>query len=151
MPALQDFILHVQDYVASHRREGLEAFEVSGIYDLFPQSALTGDAAAHKWPESWPNSANAGVYGVFADDLTLLYVGKSSMNSCLGARLSAYFGYTPERACRVKSEWRIQPRFLATVAVPDSATWEAPALEEFLIQRVNPPLNRNGRSANGAS
>ena len=147
MSAIQDFTDKVQEFVASHRRDGLEAYKVSGIYDLFPNLPTTTVTPDQKWPESWPNSPHAGVYALFCSDLRLAYIGKSSMNSFLGARLSSYFGNAPDKTCRIKGEWRIQPRFLLTVAVPDSATWEAPALEEFLIQKLNPPLNRNGRSA----
>ena len=147
MSATQEFTANIQEFVASHRRDGLEPYKVSGIYDLFPNLAPSAIAPDHRWPESWPNSSRAGVYALFCGDLRLAYIGKSSMNSFLGARLSSYFGNEPDRTCRIKGEWRIRPRFLMTVAVPDHATWEAPALEEFLIQQLNPPLNRNGRSA----
>jgi len=135
----------VEQYRALHRREGLPDFDVSGLYDLFPKTDPRSDTA-HHWPDDWPNAGRAGVYAVFADDRELLYVGKSSMNSFLAARLGAYFGYAPDRSCRIKNTWVRAPRFLVTVGVPDDSTWEAPALEEFLIQKLNPPLNRNGRS-----
>jgi|APEBP8051072210_1049370.scaffolds.fasta_scaffold00009_107 hypothetical protein len=142
-----DFLDQVQRYISEHRRDGLAAYNISGIYDLLPGTQPSTTDLAYKWPESWPNASNAGVYAIFGSDMTLLYVGKSSMNSFLGARLSSYFGYTPERTCRIKGEWSISPRYLMTVAVPDDATWEAPALEEFLVQRLNPSLNKNGRSS----
>jgi hypothetical protein len=149
MANLEDLQVQLQDYALSHRRDGLAAYSVSGVYDLYPQNTQTAAiAVASKWPDDWPNSSNAGVYAIFDEHFELIYVGKSSMNSFIAARLGTYFGYTsaPERLCRLKGEWRIEPRYLITVGVPDDATWEAPALEEFLIQKLNPTLNRNGRT-----
>ena len=77
----------------------------------------------------------------------LIYVGKASMGNCLWNRLGAYFGGRDE--CRVKHDaWKRPPQFVVTVAVPKSSTWEAPALEEFLIQRLDPIDNVRGRPDN---
>ena len=147
MPKKPEFLDQVEQYILHYRREGLPPYKVSGIYDLFPESRNSIEAIEHKWPDTWPNSSDAGVYALFCEDMALLYVGKSSMRNCLGARLSSYFGFSSEGACRINGDWGINPKYLITIAVPSDATWEAPALEEFLIQRLNPLLNINGRTS----
>lgn len=142
-----EFLNEVEQYTLHWRRDGLPAYNISGTYDLFPEVPSGVEKIEHKWPDTWPNSSSAGVYAVFDEGMKLLYVGKSSMSSYLGARLGSYFGFTPERTCRVNHNWAVKPKYLITVAVPNASTWEAPALEEFLIKRLNPPLNRNGRTS----
>jgi hypothetical protein len=43
------------------------------------------------------------------------------------------------------SGWSQPPRFFYAVAVPEQMPFEAPALEEFLIGRLQPPDNSVGR------
>lgn len=147
MTTLTEFTDSINEYTSSHRREGLGGYHISGLYDLFPQAGEPPAPVEYKWPDDWPNPDNAGIYAFFDEQANLIRIGKTSMNSFLAARLAAHFGYTPERGCRIKKDWAIAPRFVMTVAVPDDATWEASALEEFTIKRLNPPLNRNGRSS----
>ena len=72
--------------------------------------------------------------------MQLLYVGKASL---LGRRLSTYFQYTEGRGsgCKVVHEdsWKTPPSFVATFALMES--FEAAALEEYLIVRLNPQEN----------
>lgn len=68
------------------------------------------------------------------------------MSRCLGARLSHYFGYDSEKKCQLKhSTWSKTPRYVVTVGVPGNMTFEAPALEEYLIGQLRPPDNIAGR------
>lgn len=137
----------IETYISNFRRVELPPLVISGVYDLYPTSARGTVACEYVWPDTWPNSERAGVYAFFDEGADLMYVGKCSMNSFLGARLGAYFGYGDERQCILKGgPWGRNPRFVMTVGVPDTMTWEAPALEEFLIQQLNPPLNRHGRT-----
>ena len=84
------------------------------------------------------------MYLIYSDTFELLYVGKASMGSCLGKRLYTYFGAAQE--CVLKhTTWTQSPRFMLTIAVPESMPFEAPALEEFLIGRLEPTNNSVGR------
>lgn len=144
---INKLIEKVKDYVGTFRKSGMDEFEISEPYNLFPKEAKTIPTQL-QWPDTWPNSGKAGVYAIFSTDGSIVYIGKSSMNSFLGARLSNYFGYAPDKkSCMIKGgDWSIHPEFIVTIGVPDSMTWEAPALEEYLIQQLNPELNKQGRT-----
>jgi len=118
---------------------------VSGLYDLFPSKPHSlAEPAEHNWPVPYPSDQRAGVYLIYSDALELLYVGKASIGSCLGKRLYTYFGAAQE--CVLKhTTWTQSPRFMLTVAVPESMPFEAPALEEFLVERLAPTNNSVGR------
>ncbi|HVM48392.1 MAG TPA: hypothetical protein VMU04_10210 [Candidatus Acidoferrum sp.] len=135
------------DYYKQHlRRHDLPPLEpMSGLQALFPDLELAPEVTS-KWPEGWPCGADPGVYFIFGTGVRLLYVGKASMGANIGSRLSTWFKETPGRGCRVvHSGWSEQPRFVAALRVPAGMAFEAPALEEFLIDRLSPPDNRNGR------
>lgn len=97
------------------------------------------------WPDRWPNADKRGVYLMLGDDDAVLYVGKASADSYLGARLAAYFRYGEDRRCKfIYEDWC--PRYVVTIAVPDDSSFEAPALEEFLIRELRPPRNTLGNT-----
>jgi hypothetical protein len=150
---LTDIAEALNYYKENFRRQNLPPFEFSGLYALFPKLELAPEATS-KWPDAWPFGWRQGVYFIFGSQVRLLYIGKASMRHPIGGRLSFYFQYArPDKSCRVvHAGWSEQPRFLATLAVPESMAFEAPALEEFLIERLSPPDNVNGRapSANNA-
>lgn len=78
------------------------------------------------------------------DDEAVIYVGKASADSWIGARLAKYFQYDANGRCRfIHAEWC--PRYVVTVAVPDDSPFEAPALEEFLIKELQPRWNTLGK------
>jgi len=94
---------------------------------------------------SYPNAASAGVYAIFDPDQRLLYVGKSGN---IGKRMSAYFKYENfgEGTLQLRDpeeNWHGRPTYLVTV--PVNQFWEASSLEEFLIHKLQPPVNINGR------
>ena len=139
-------VLNALDYYKGHfRRENLPPFELSGLQALFPTLESAPEVTS-KWPEAWPFGWRQGVYFIFGSQVRLLYIGKASMRHQIGARLSTYFRYAqPDRSCKVvHAGWSEQPRFIATLAVPAGMAFEAPALEEFLIERLSPPDNMNG-------
>ena len=145
--SLVDIIEVLNHYKAHFRRESLPPLKpISGLYALFPELESAPEVTA-KWPDAWPDGGFQGVYFVFGTQLRLLYIGKASMRHQIGARLSFWFKYArPDRSCKVvHTGWSEQPRFVATLAVPDGMAFEAPALEEFLIERLSPPDNVNGR------
>jgi excinuclease UvrABC nuclease subunit len=115
---------------------------------LYPGEENSGVSVASGWPKEYPNSSRKGVYAIFGRTGKLLYIGKASMNHYIGSRLGAYFRYEKlTRACEpIHNGWRERPSYIATVAVPDNMSFEAPALEEYLIQRLNPSHNAMGLS-----
>ncbi|WP_167760330.1 GIY-YIG nuclease family protein [Paraburkholderia pallida] len=92
---------------------------------------------------SFPNAAAAGVYFVFDRDDNLLYIGKADG---LGARLGAHFGWNADRtAGRVKSANLDGAHAVRTIGLPGESSFEAAAIEAYLIRRLDPGLNVIGR------
>jgi len=137
----------IADYVTRFRRPEFPAFEISGLYDLSPDRPHSfATPPPHSWPAAYPFGWRAGVYLIFSESLDLLYVGKASMSSNIGSRLATYFHYGEAREMVLQhSGWSQPPRFFYAVAVPEQMPFEAPALEEFLIGRLQPPDNSVGR------
>jgi len=136
----------ISDYEQRFRRDDLDRLEVSGLYDLFPSNGGVPVPVAASWPnDQWPYAKRAGVYLIFDEKLDLLYVGKASLNSSIGDRLYTYFREGQDHGCRIRHEgWDRPPRYVTTIAVPENTRFEAPALEEFLITRLQPTSNRIG-------
>ncbi len=143
LASLKDIQRAVDDYSRKYRRPGMAPIKVGQPYCLFPErlGSLRIELSG-KWPESWPDGARKGVYLVLNRRTKVAYVGKASMSSAMGSRLSAWF---PGRAsCKIKGTWKEEPFFVATVPVPDDTPFEAAALEEYLIQKFGPPDNTRG-------
>lgn len=133
----------VADYEARYRHPDLAAFEVSEIYYLSAQHPKT-ESTKNVWPSPFPQVSCAGVYAIFDSRLRLLYIGKT-VN--FGSRLSQYFKYAPNKTCNVIGDWGHEsPESLITIAV--SEPFEASSFEEYLIGRLDPPLNRIKTSPN---
>jgi len=95
------------------------------------------------WPSIYPNADSPGVYVFFDHSMNLLYIGKASCGADIGSRLDKYIEYGPDNKYKFKQD-KVKysaTRFLATISVPDYRSFEAPAVEEFLIKRLKPPLN----------
>ncbi len=128
----------LREYENKYRHPSLGAFELSALYVLFPEESAP--LARMRWDEIWPNCGRAGVYLIFSKTGTLLYVGKAWV---IGRRLSWYFQYGENKGCKVIHDgWTETPMYVATVAVPDASTFEAAALEEFLIRELKPSDNK---------
>ena len=146
---LSDVQTQLDYYMAHYRHPNLPRLEVSLPYDLFPneheglQAKFSG-----RWPKhNWPDCDCKGVYLILDCKLSVIYIGKASMHNTLGYRLSGYFAYTNDGTgrCRiVHSDWGVRPEFVATIAVPERMGFEAAALEEFLIDRLQPRENTHG-------
>jgi GIY-YIG catalytic domain len=121
----------VADYQKTYRHPDLHPLEVSGLYDLFPQEP-TAVNAQFRWPEDqWPNAKKPGVYLIWDSDMSLRYVGRTTL---LGKRLHNYFRDSagPGSPCRIYHPgWKSRPRFVATIPVEKS--FEAGSLEEYLM------------------
>jgi len=135
-------------YSRSYRHPKLPALQLSDVYALFPANyARLPKGVTAGWPDKWPNADSPGVYLILDRQLNISYIGKASMGSTLGARLSSYFAYAKDGSerCRiVHDSWDIQPEFVATIAMPSRMAFEAAALEEYLIDRLQPPENAKG-------
>ncbi|WP_315731123.1 MULTISPECIES: GIY-YIG nuclease family protein [unclassified Bradyrhizobium] len=104
-------------------------FEFSALYPL----------TAENWTNTIPFHLEPGCYFFYADDGSLLYVGKAS--SGLASRIIKYFQTRPSFAIR-HTDWIKPPAVLQTLKV--HFAYEASSLEEYLIQELRPLQNRLG-------
>ncbi|MDG2004839.1 MAG: hypothetical protein P8J20_16065 [Novosphingobium sp.] len=115
-------------------------FEVSEAYDLHSQ-----------WQTDYfPHTEEKGCYAFFDEGMDLLYVGKASCNSSIGARAGTYLQWDKSDNCLKQTgsdHWDSRPFYLFTIPVHDAH--QAPSLEEYLIETLDPPENRAGRVRQG--
>ncbi|WP_316237687.1 GIY-YIG nuclease family protein [Bradyrhizobium sp. SZCCHNR1015] len=104
-------------------------FEFSALYPL----------TSENWVNTIPFHLDPGCYFFYAEDGSLLYVGKAS--SGLAGRIIKYFQTRPSFAIR-HTDWIKPPTFLQTLKV--HFAYEASSLEEYLIQELSPLQNRLG-------
>jgi len=135
----------IGEYASKFRHSDSLPLEISAPLDLFPSLPRpSGIMPQCSWVDSWPFHDRAGVYMIYSEAGELMYIGKTSMNQCIGKRLYVRFG--GDESCVIKDDWWPQPpRFVVIVAVPDTQRFEAPALEEFLIKRLQPICNVAGK------
>lgn len=111
----------------------------------------SGTCGLVHWPECYDkvwrtNQLAAGVYMHFNDEDQLLYVGKATS---IGNRLAAYFknaNFPIDKTCTI-----IDPALHASIGVRSvlmngKLRFLTPALECFLIETLNPPVNKQGRT-----
>jgi hypothetical protein len=135
----------LSQYISSYRRSDLPALTVGEPLDLYPsRPAPTRFSPKLTWKDPWPFDKNPGVYLLYGEDFELLYIGKTSMRRCLGERLYDHFG-GDGGACAPREEWLKSVRFVINVAVPKELSFEAPAIEEFLIRKLQPKINGTGK------
>lgn len=144
MPSLDETIELVKEYSDKYRHPRLEPFLISEKYALFPTEEES--SSKKHWPNTYPYATKQGVYLMCSDNLDLLYVGKVSMNNTFGSRFSSYFSYESDgKTCKLKHEdnWSQKPHYLVNIAVEEDKSFEAPALEEFLIKKIGKELPDN--------
>lgn len=122
----------VKFYEDNFRNSKLERFNVSGLYDLYPEKE-TKQEIENSWPNVWTNNSKAGVYLFLDENLEVAYIGKSNQ---FGYRFGSYFGYNEEKKCKTKNNWKTNPRFVITIAVPDDSKFECSSFEEFLLSKI---------------
>lgn len=125
---MDEFRKSVRTYTARYSLVGAEVDNKP--YDLIESWTVNS---------SWPNAEYQGVYAIFCADKRLLYVGKASLGGTIGRRLSTYFIDNPDgpgAATKPGHSWSRVPRYVLTTKV-DKA-WEAPSLEEYLIEHLRP-------------
>lgn len=92
------------------------------------------------WRDYIPFRESPGCYLFFDEAGRLLYVGKAKN---LGNRVGHYFTSSPF-APRTDHVWSATPRHALVVKVDEP--WEAPSLEEFLINKLHPSDNTRSRN-----
>ena len=145
MPKLSEALNLVKKYSKGYRNPNMEKFDISDQYLLYPNENKLLEAGCH-WPNSYPHATRQGVYLVCDANLDLLYVGKVSMNNTFGSRFTSYFCYeSHSKTCKLRQPdgWSRKPHCIVTVAVPTGNSFEAPALEEFLIKELGSDLPDN--------
>lgn len=140
MAKLKEAIELIKIYQTQYRNSELKPYDISEKYDLFPDKIINSDNE-YCWNAKWPNSERAGVYLILDDQLDVIYIGKADY---LGPRLSSYFHYDENRNCKIINYWNGKPRFILTVAVPDSSKFENASLEAFLISKIKTKNNIQG-------
>lgn len=132
----------LNEYEENFRHPGLPPLELKGMYALFPEEGAM-DSVESQWGEPYPNADRMGVYLVFGQTGTLIYVGKASLGTTIGGRLGTYFAGKKE--CRLlTTDWAERPAYIATIAVPPDSSFEAAALAEYIIERLRPVDNELG-------
>jgi hypothetical protein len=115
-------------------RPGLPPLELSRLYDLQTD-----------WPKAWPGCESSGVYVFIGEGDEVLYIGKTSCAATIGGRLGHYFGYNTDKTHKIYNEFYSDVRRVGTIGLPRNHEFEVPAVEEFLISRVKPRLNTQGK------
>lgn len=92
--------------------------------------------------QDWPNAGLPGVYVLLTKGQAVLYVG-CALNT-LHDRLNDYFYANGKPKPNAKA-WASDVEFVATIGIPNRNRFEALAIEEFLIERLCPPKNQDGR------
>jgi excinuclease UvrABC nuclease subunit len=81
----------------------------------------------------------------YSKDGKLLYIGKASGRHFLGGRIASYFRWTDRQSktglC-AGGDWTSVPSYVQTIKVHQP--YEAPSLEEYLIQELRPSDNVRG-------
>ena len=121
----------VSDYHKNYRNPALEPLSVNRLYDLQGEW-LKNDI---------PDTERPGVYVFYDEDKNLLYIGKASWNSTVGARIASYFKKNPETAIETlpSHNWTRDPKYVQTI--PVERAFEASSLEEYLITTLRPVDN----------
>ncbi|MDO6639742.1 hypothetical protein Q4557_07180 [Shewanella sp. 5_MG-2023] len=92
--------------------------------------------------EMWQNADRAGVYFLFDKNDGLQYIGKASMSSSIGARIGVRFSSKNNSCVDLTFSDVTQ---IATIPMDDGHEFEAPAIEEYFIKLLTPPLNVTGK------
>lgn len=138
---IKEVIKLIKEYQYRYRNPLLKEFDISPIYDLFPDENT--DKNFQKWSEKYHHNGRYGVYLILNDKYEVLYVGESSN---IGKRLGDYFGSCEDKSCFIKhNTWRDKPRYICTIAVENNLWFERLSLEEYLIYKIQPIDNKQGK------
>ncbi len=131
MKGLEELRAALDQFNKKYPRPNMPELKVSDLYDLDKD-----------WAKSYPNATLPGIYVFFDKNKNLLYIGKVSRKNVLGQRLSTYFGHDDKNGWKLHEphEWESYgyPRYIVTIPLPADRSFEAPAIEEYLIAKLNP-------------
>ncbi|MCC5996670.1 MAG: nucleotide excision repair endonuclease [Oceanicaulis sp.] len=109
-------------------------------YQLKTETAVYALTEENWRDEYIPFRQSSGCYLFYDEAGQLLYVGKA-VN--LGARVGSYFNPSPF-APKPGHVWSAMPHHALVIRVENF--WEAPSLEEYLINALKPADNTRGRN-----
>ena len=133
MAKLEEGLENINNYQENYRHPNLDKLEISGLYDLFPKHK-TERIIVEAWPNKWIFSGEAGVYLFLDENLDIVYIGKANH---FGNRFGSYFSYAKDgKTCNLKNNWKINPRYVVTVAVPNTSKFENLSLEGYLLSKI---------------
>jgi len=89
---------------------------------------------------SWTNGDRPGVYIFLDSNENLLYIGKASSGRDLKARLRGYFYRNGVH--KNKKHGADKTQYVGLLALPEDHGFEAPAIEEWLIEHLQPNENK---------
>ncbi len=135
MTNFQDLKLALDEFNHEYPRPNMSKLVLSEEYNILKDFC-----------NPYPGAEFPGVYAIFDTSGELLRLGKASCNSTLGTRLSTYYRWHDVDYIGVsKHEGYENAIIIRTIKVPNERAFEAPALEEFLIGKLNPRFNTTGR------
>jgi hypothetical protein len=153
MARLDDLRNTIALFNETYPRPQMPSLTLKPLYDLtLPHNARH----AENLPLQWPGAPCPGVYIFLGTDIVeqrpgddfVLYIGKASAGSTIGRRIGARYGYAEGY-----THWQLKAsdqrwtyiKYVTAVTVPPHRAFEAPAIEEYLIACLRPPLNSLGR------
>lgn len=150
---LDDIRNKLAEYEERFRNGALPGLEISELYSLLPEKNGDSDIMLH-WPDnSYPHSDRFGVYLFLDKKMDVIYIGKASMNNTLGRRINTYFRKNKDGSCKPVHQWSKgnAPEYVVTIPVLDEMSFEAPALEEYLIKSFSTLLPNNKMGTIGSA
>ncbi len=131
----------IDEYQKKFRHPDLEPITCLGEYSI--NGAIR--PAQNTWPDSYQTGEAKGIYAIFHFS-ELLYIGKASQQP-LSWRMSGHWKYSEDKAYGVPKSpnWSKQPTHIVFWSVPEGSQFEASALEEYLISKLDLPDNKAGK------
>jgi hypothetical protein len=129
----------IKEYSERLRPETNFKAEISNLYNL---KKMKG-SKEFGWPDPWPHGGSPGIYVILHEE-EVLYIGKASLQ-WIGDRLSSYFRYGEKRECiqNRNHNWKKPPTHVVAWKVPKDQFYEASAMEEYLINKLQGELSGN--------
>ncbi len=91
---------------------------------------------------SWPSNESPGVYIFLDSHKNITYIGKASFNNCIGGRLNSRF----DTKWNPKKPESQGCHYITTIALPRELSFEAPAIEEYLLKALSTRSNSVGNN-----
>jgi len=122
--SISDLEFFIKEFNDKHPRPH-GAIEMTPLLDI----SIMKDA-------QWPSNELPGVYIFLDSDKNITYIGKASSN--IGSRLAAKF----DVKWNPKTKDSIGCHYITTIPLPCDAYFEAPAIEEYLLNNIKTRSNK---------